>query len=155
MALSVEQARQAIQSAVEQRVEVEWVSGGVPRTPIQFSDVLGLRDVNGQMIQKPPAEAPWLQVDLLWGASLEATFGTCALNINVALIQLSVFVPRNRGKGELNQLLGLAAKLFDRFHGNNLRCRASSLGPDLPGAGYLVGIARTPFEFYTEAGNQF
>jgi len=155
MALTVEQARQAIQSAIEQRVEAEWVSGGIPRTAVQFPDVLGLRDINGQTIEKPPPESPWLQVDLIWGSSLEATFGISALNENAALIQLSVFVPRNRGKGPLNQLVGYAAKIFDRFHGNNLRCRSSSLGPDLPGAGYLVGIVRTAVAFYTEAGNQF
>ena len=155
MAFPVESARQSVQTVVEQRLEVEWVFGGELRTPIQFPNVLGLRDVDGQTIEKPPPESPWMQVDIIWGASTEATFGTIALNENAALIQLSLYVPRNQGNWLLNHLVGCAARIFDRFHGQGLRCRSSSLGPDLPAAGYLSGIVRTPFVFFTEAGNQF
>ena len=154
MALPVATARQSIQSAIEQRVEAQWLDGGNLRTAVQFPGVVGLKDTNGQIITAPPPGAPWLQVDVIWGASLEATFGTIAENINAALIQLSVFVPRSLGKAQLNTLVGLAAAIFDRYNANNLRCRASDLGPDIGSGGYLQGTARTRFEFYTEAANQ-
>ena len=137
---------------IETRVRDLWKENDIPLTPIQYPSVLGLVDIDGQIINASPTQAPWLKLDIQWGSTEEATISdTCSLNRSVGVILLSIYVPANRGSLELDRLKGLARGIFSRYVGNGLRCRASSPGPDLPNAGWIVGIISTAFEFYENA----
>lgn len=147
MAWTVATAITNAHQAIEQRIAAQWVDGsGTQRTPIQWPAVDGIDNL-GTIETQPPTDAPWLKVDILQGDSFPFTFGTVALNTNVAVIQLSVYVPRNNGMATLNEYKGYARAIFTRYVGNGLRCEASSVGPDLEERGYLIGIVRTKVEY--------
>lgn len=139
---SITEAHQAI----EARIAANWGF-----TPVQYPNVTGLVDgAEGAMLKEPPTNNPWMKVDVLYGDSFLASIagGESGLTRNTGVIQLKIYAPKGDGMVRINELKGWARRIFSRFVGNGLACRASSAGPDLTEAGWLVGVVRTPFEFY-------
>lgn len=142
IANSITEAHQAI----EARIAANWGF-----TPVQYPNVTGLVDgAEGAMLAEPPTDSPWLKVDVIYGDSFLNinAGGECGMNRNTGVIQLKVYMPRGKGMAKINELKGWARKIFSGFVGNGLHCAATSAGPDLTEAGWLVGVVRTPFEFY-------
>jgi hypothetical protein len=132
--------------AIEARIAANWGF-----TPVQYPNKLGLQDgAETELLSQPVAGSPWLRVDVIYGDSFIASIagGESGMNRNTGVIQLKVYVPRGEGMAQLNELKGWARQIFSRFVGNGLACRASSSGPDVIEAGWMVGVVRTPFEFY-------
>lgn len=149
MAESLTTIENTISRVIEARVAAEWQDSGTPRTPIQYSGVLGLVDATGQIIPAPPTDAAWLRIDIIWGDTEEWTLPTSTgfLNRSTGLIQLTVFAPANQGTVALETYKGYAKAIFSRHQGSGLRCRASRT-ENLTNEGWLMGVVTTPFEIY-------
>lgn len=145
-------AQSSAHQAIEARLVAQWVDGSLYRTAIQFPGVLGLVDTDKTtIIATPPTNTAWLKLDVIHGDTEAATYGgTSGSNLTVAIIQLTLFVPRQRGMAQMNELAGLARVIFNRYHANGLRCNASSfqLLPD--DKGWMAGMVRTVCEYFEE-----
>lgn len=156
MAWDVAESQSKAQQAVETRIAAAWVDGPLYRTPIQWPAVLGLKDVDKTTtIPAPPTNAPWLKVDIINGDTEPATFGgTKGLNVTTAIIQLTIYAPRQCGLKQLNELAGLAKAIFSRqLTGDGIRPLASGFKMLPDEKGWIVGMVRTPFEYYEEVTN--
>ena len=156
MADSLTTINDVLRSVIEQRVLTEWVVsiGGSRRSAIQFPGVNELLAVDGSMLTEPPVDTPWLKVEIQWFETEPLTFAggaSGALNRNTGAIVLKVFTPNGLGTSQLEQLKGHARKIFSRFHGDGLRCLASSPGPNLTEKSWMFGTITTNFEAYENA----
>jgi hypothetical protein len=139
--------------AVEARIVADWTDSGALRTPIQFPAVLGLLDTDGTtMLSTPPTGAAWLKVDILHGETeAHSRCGDHGMNRGLLIVQLMIFVPRQRGLKELNSLAGYAKEIFSRkFNADGLLADASSFRVLPDDRGYLVGMVRTPIIYFEQ-----
>lgn len=139
-------------AAIQARLVTGWTNSGSLRTPIQFPGVLGLIDTdNATPIATPPTGSAWLKLDLIYGDTEPATYGgTSGSNLTTLIIQLSLFVPRQRGLAQMNELAGIAKGIFNRYHASGLRCEASSFRLLPEDRGHLAGMVRTVCEYFEE-----
>lgn len=153
MAWDVTESLVKAQQAVQARIVAQWIDGPLYRTPIQFPAVLGLVDVDKvAMIAAPPTNAPWLKVDVITGDT--EPFSRCGdhgMNVTTVIVQLTIYAPRQKGLKQLLELGGLAKAIFSRkFNADGLQPGASSfrLLPDEKG--WIVGMVRTPIDFFEQ-----
>ncbi|SRR5581483_3109001 len=140
-----------IRSAIESRLKTLWVdNSNNPRTPIQYPNVKGLVNVDGSIIDRPPTDSAWLQLDILMGPSAIATIGQNGGGQNQCFgtVQLSVMGPKGNGTSALNLLVDYARAIFNRASFSGLLFRASSLPRQIPDDGCFRMIVNTPFDFY-------
>lgn len=152
MGFSNTTSRLDIGRIIEARFSVQWTVTGAYRTAVQFPSVLGLKATDTTTIlSEPPTDASWIKLDIVDGDTEAVCYGgTSGSNRADGLIQLMMFSPRQAGDATLFTLAGYANAIFDRYHANGLRCRASAIQKIDPEKGWNRAIIRTPFEYYIE-----
>ncbi len=145
-------ARLDIGRVIEARFSAQWTVDGSYRTVVQFPSVLGLIATDTTtVLNEPPTGASWIKLDIVDGETEAVCYGgTSGSNRAAGLIQLMTFSPRQAGDATLFTLAGYANAIFDRYHANGLRCRASAIQKIDPEKGWNRAIIRTPFEYYIE-----
>ncbi|MEP7340432.1 MAG: hypothetical protein ABI977_22060 [Acidobacteriota bacterium] len=148
MAETTAAIRTTLSRTIRRRLMAVWLDGdGALLTPIQFPAVPGLvADVTGALVPRAPSGLPWLKLDLRWVESSEFTISQPALNKNVGIIQLAIFVPAGLGTAMIETLVGQARTVFNKFYGEGgLICKASSPGPDLKAGAWMASTVVTEF----------
>lgn len=153
MAWDVSESQSKVQQAIEARIVAQWIDGPLYRTPIQWPAVMGLVGKDKTTIlSAPPTNEAWLKVDVINGETAPfSRSGDNGMNKTLVIVQLTIYAPRQKGLKQLNELAGAAKAIFSRkFNADGLQPGASSfrLLPDE--RGQLVGMVRTPVEYFEQ-----
>lgn len=146
-------ALDSVRITIENLVRTRWtMPDGQLLTAVKFQDANKLESATGE-IDREPEKLPWLKVDILWGDSFRDLTGPASQNLNVGVVQLTLFYPKQfpaaPGAAGITKLADKVRTIFSNQFGDGVNFEASSLPQRPPDENqWKVAIVRTNFEFW-------
>lgn len=100
---------------LQEWIRTNWVTGGFPRTAIQYGNNSDFVYVDNSVGNRhPPDNGPWMRISIEFGSSTVATHGSDGMNLIKGQVILQIFRPKGEGEGPLMTLAGHAKAMMNR-----------------------------------------
>jgi uncharacterized protein DUF4128 len=130
----------AATSAIETRLQQ-----ALPTTPVLYPN----------QPFTPPMGQPFVRAHILWGRSVELTMQPTQSNLDIAILQIDIYVPQSEGAGRQRRLGEQVRAIFNRQEFESVRCEAATgliaaREEKWNEAAYFCATVRIPFTIVEE-----